>query len=360
MDSASEDEFRTPRKVKPEAESAPEITPEKAAEIGKEQQATDRCKTGNDSFAVALYESCKTKWKEVLPMLQAGISGADVGENGKVWVGKSWLRSKSSEAGFRVGCAACASQLKERGSTTSNPFASYTVELKKGCALNVLKKHQSSSVHQQNVRALLALELGPSGLSMAGAPPAEAFIKLWDKVVTGSCSDGVAGVGSHSKCERMAKVLGEAMLDIERAKLRGCTVIGLQRDEADGRMWFRYRAVTPDLALIQGVMGHVRKEFKGAKGVLMATDKVFENFCTPGRVMNKDGAKMDRRLYSHVRRRLEMVNVDSDGKELLAASMMREQTFPDNHGVEELVGKPLAPNMRLTLRDKTHASRRRR
>ena len=59
MDSASEDEFRTPRKVKPEAESAPEITPEKAAEIGKEQQATDRCKTGNDSFAVALYESCK-------------------------------------------------------------------------------------------------------------------------------------------------------------------------------------------------------------------------------------------------------------------------------------------------------------
>jgi hypothetical protein len=158
----------------------------------------------------------------------------------------------------------------------------------------------------------------------------------------------------------MTKVLGEAMLGIEREKLRECKVIGLQRDEADGRMWFRYRAVTPDLALIQGVLGHERKECKGARGVLMATDKVFEHFCTPGRVLGKDNAKMDRRLYSHFRRRLEMVNVDSDGKELLAASMMREQVFKDNHGVEELAGKPLTPNMRLTLRDATHASRRRR
>jgi hypothetical protein len=148
----------------------------------------------------------------------------------------------------------------------------------------------------------LKIEVGPAGSSVAGSPSPADFLKIWDKVMKGgSFKDGVDGSGGVWKCDNMLKCLGESILERDRRALKECKVIGIQRDEADGRMWFRFRAISPDLKLIQGVLGHARKDMKGGKGILFATDKVFVSFCTP-RLGIDPNAKLDKRLTSRTPR----------------------------------------------------------
>ena len=89
---------------------------------------------------------------------------------------------------------------------------------------------------------------------------------------------------------------------------------------------------------------HIRKSV-----CYLAPRGVFKDFCTPFSGAPKcigKPQKMDAKLYKHMTRAVEMACTDAASDEMLATTL--------------LVRSQISPNCRLTIRDKTHASRRRR
>ena len=83
-------------------------------------------------------------------------------------------------------------------------------------------------------------------------------------------------------------------------------------------------------------------------GCYLAPRGVFKDFCTPFSGAPKCIGKPQKKakLYKHMTRVVEMACTDAASDEMLATPL--------------LVRSQITPNCRLTIRDKTHASRRRR
>jgi hypothetical protein len=358
--------FVTPKKRQVDGNKvvSPVKQAEKSAKLDVEGEESDRAHALN-CRATRKGEFCgrcafirwSPNWVPKLPLLPADLSADEVTHPiAQAWLGKSWMATSSNRDTWGIGCIACASKPLKG----TNAFGNYSVALNKGNGFAVMQRHQNTKSHRENVMAFLHISVGPTGLSTSGSPSREEFLKVV-KVATDAQSirPGIDGVGGRKRCGWMMRCLCEAMMEEERKRIMDSKVIGLQRDEANGLLWFRFRCITKNLEFFQGIIGCGEKEFKGANGILKATDVVFQQFSTPGLMLDPKNNKLDKDCYRHLRQHLEMVNVDSAADELLASSIMRTEVIEDNHGVAALAGQPLNPNMRVTIRDKTHATRRR-
>lgn len=274
-------------------------------------------------------------------------------EVAKAWIGRSWLCSSSD--GF--GCLVC----HEHCLGKTNPFATCSITQLRGVGRGfaIFRKHHESKMHRESVRSFLKVSLGPRGDPIAGAPMPEEFKRVWDAFKDGSVGQGVSGIGAQKKCMKIAQCLFEAMLCLERQMVRASKSIGIQRDEAHGRLWLCHRICSDDFRETAGILGMVSGFGTGAKNIVKATEQAFRVFCTPGAIFRSDAplshhrGAMDTDLFQILTQRVEMINVDSASDELLASRMMKDTTS----AMLTDMG-PLTPNLKIIIRDATHATRR--
>jgi len=305
----------------------------------------DNCKVKDCPRCFLL--TMKSSWEPRLPL------------NDQAPTGENWLCEAIDEHGngdgplwIGFGCVACQS-----GSGRANSgFSSCSLRKPK---LSVLVRHHKSREHLSNVRTYLKSDFGPSGKPTATAPPRERFIKLWNHIKTGSIRNGLSEVGGRGKCERTLFILFEATLAIDRTFLKTATCVGLQRDECKGHLVIRFRAANQDLKFRQGLLGKAKGFGSGAKAINAATKSALTEFCTPMNdcpktIKQEKKNRCDEALFEHMRHSIEMMNTDAADDEMLASVLSRHE----GHGIAGEDTEALLPNNRLTIKDKTHASRR--
>ena len=314
-------------------------------------------------------EKC-SKWKKRLPLVPSKwAASADVP---RAHLDSSWLSDRCIADGNTAlwqgaGCVVCNAMQVREDRNQDNAFASFSVKDRSSLQISSLLRHQTSRGHIANAVSYLQLGQGPTGKPASGAPPASDFRAVWDASLENGVRKGVAQVGHKQKCYRMQLCLFEAMRALDREVLGAAVCIGLQRDESHGHLILRYRACGPGLEFAQGVFGHMKSFGTGASAITDATAETVRQLCTPfhglpADIKPKGGEfKPDQALYRHILDKIEMINVDSASDELLSATQMRQEAhaagFAEPSAGERLL--PLTPNMRFTIRDKTHATRRR-
>lgn len=139
---------------------------------------------------------------------------------------------------------------------------------------------------------------------------------------------------------------------MDQGVLAKCDAISLFRDERDGRIAIRFRAVTKDLHVLSGFLGQEQFAGTGGHALTIATENVMKRACSrfSGRHDSKQKSFLKKSLFWHFKSKLFSVTTDSAADEVLSSELMRTKMT----GFQEL----LAPNLRWVVRDKAHGSRR--
>lgn len=148
--------------------------------------------------------------------------------------------------------------------------------------------------------------------------------------------------------------VAEAMKSVDQKMLGSAESISLFRDERQGRIAIRFRAVTANLQVHSGTLGQERDAGTGARNITLATLKVMQRACSrfanpPAASKMRSFVKKD--LLQHVRQTVTSIAVDSASDEVVSAELMRT-------AVVSPALCHLTPQLKFVLRDKAHASRR--
>lgn len=188
---------------------------------------------------------------------------------------------------------------------------------------------------------------------------------------------GMAGVGAAEKIYRMRWCLCEAQKEGDRDFFSGPgVVLTLFRDESKGRVAIRYFAADKNLNTRRGVLGQTKSFGTGSVEINKATLHIAAQLMKPlanppRRVVGlpDEDPEADLARGMALLQRAELLCVDSASDELLAGRIGREvapaAAASDGAAGEvaaaaaaAVTGKAITPNLRLVIRDKTHASRR--
>ncbi len=211
------------------------------------------------------------------------------------------------------------------------------------------------------------LSSGPSGKSIVGAPAAVCFEDCWAALAQGSRpSSGVKDVGQRESVNKLQWCLWEALKMQQRVVLQQAAVIGLVRDERKGRLLVRFRAVDDKGRSHKGVLGQAKGFGTGAENICKATKQIMRDFMAPNfrpprscaAVVAEAASEPEPGLKETCKKifeKVEFLTVDSASDELLSAELMRQSIMDDEEERQRLA---LTPNLKLVIRDTTHASRR--
>lgn len=248
----------------------------------------------------------------------------------------SWIDVRLQPWG--LGCRVC-SETK-----VSSAWASYSVQgpLQKA---NLLR-HQRSKTHRIAVNTWLK-EGGCSGPGPCSAPSLEEFQEF------------ATNFGSKTSLTRkelkMAWCVAEGVKAMDQRCLAKSSKIALMRDERNGRIAIRFRAVSPELAVRSGFLGQARQSGTGADNLSAATWEVMKRACSRfvGAPDGKRKGFLKKDLFQHVQKAVVAMCADSAADEMASCEVMRMaelSLLEDN--------KAMLPNLQHVFRDRAHASRR--
>ena len=255
----------------------------------------------------------------------------------------SWLDVQLAPWG--VFCKAC------RAAAVNPPVWS-SLQVLQSCNFS---RHASSKQHRAAVRCFLektSTDSGENILARAqtciGAPSEEEFQNLLNNI-----RDGKATCGSRKE-SKMTFCVAESMKSVDQKFIRKAQAIALYRDERNGRIAVRFKAVARDLTVHSGTLGQEREAGTGARNITVATYRIMKRacsrFCLPP-APSKSPAVLKKQLLQHLRTTVTSVTVDSAADEVLSAELMRSSVLNASQ-------KELTPNLRFVLRDRAHSSRR--
>ena len=337
---------------------------------------------------------------------KATVQAQSLAQKDKFLLGMSWLGKAHRGKEVMLGCVACHA-LKEKRLT--NPFASFAIPATRlfasaGKPHNLLR-HAETAVHACAVSKFLnddaagapwpklkiimeslglrvAWQLSRCGwgslwaraggggwvttpetgsVAVWGAPPIDHFRAAWDKLSAGHhIRAGIDGVGNATRVQKLAWCLYETLREADaHFLLHTAHTIWLARDGRRQRLLIRFRAVGfkgGQLVSRVGVLGHRKQHGTDAAGIVDATKSIVQAALQKGRGLP---AGLDARRALHdtradasaVLNKVEALTVDAAADETLAGEMMRGRCCMEDE-------RAMCPNLRLVVRDKTHASRR--
>jgi len=199
------------------------------------------------------------------------------------------------------------------------------------CQWHVLQRHHASRAHTRNVSRFLGLSLGPTALPTNGSPPKELFLQAWHAASHGGNQD--------DETARLQDCIHRALREQDHKFLRKATTMSIQREESKGMVIIRAQAATADLEVRSFILG-LRQYDNVGPGAIDIPEVIVE--------LLDAYAGEDAQLQQHMRNIIEAVCVDAAGVETKPARLM--QTFPPS--------RPVAPNLKVVIRDRPHASRR--
>ena len=205
------------------------------------------------------YARNKRSWQSQLPMSHTNHEFG------------SWLTARKVDGVWGVGCLVCA--LKETG----GQFAKFEVNTPCSLRLAKLKKHANSHVHKACVAEMLGIE----STHVVSAPPLEHFEQvLQDRCDHKSYRKSDEDVGHVRKAEQMTWCLSEALIDMDRNKLRTAESICLHQDMAAPRLLCRFSASLTDFSLQKGILGVSKHLGTTATHLKEATVGLIKQFCS--------------------------------------------------------------------------------
>ncbi|CAE8641554.1 unnamed protein product [Polarella glacialis] len=259
---------------------------------------------------------------------------------------ESWLGAAVSEDGvWGVGCKRC-----KAAGVVNVAFADFKVRTVAGLQAINFKAHENNLHHRT---AAAKYGVGSCINDVAGinaAPTADEF-----NVVVDAVNEGKATCSSRKQA-KMTWCLSEAIKSIDQRFIGESTAVSLFRDERNGRLAIRFRAVTADLRTHCGTLGQQRDFGTGARNITLASHEVMKRACSrfagaPDEQNISSTPFVKKKLLRHLENTAVAITVDSANDELLSAEMMRS---PVLSGLQMKV----TPNLRFVVRDKPHASRR--
>ena len=244
-----------------------------------------------------------------------------------------------------LGCIACCAGGGQGAFATFTWRGSGTTEF---ISSQRIQKHQQSQEHHRAVEKYFGIPGG--GLA---SPSAEHMLDRFRLLQQGKVGN------SSSKDSAMTWCLAEALLDKDRAFVRGAKSLALCRDDRHQRLLIRFTGANAQLETRSGVLGIGIDKGASADDIAMATKTVFEEFCTPRRNAPSHGQgpvglkpDVDARLLSHLQDVCEVIVVDEEAAELKAADIGRGRRA----SATEMA--PITPNLKFVARDKAHGYRR--
>eukprot|EP00969_Alexandrium_andersonii_P088247 3892148-Alexandrium_andersonii.AAC.1 len=122
-----------------------------------------------------------------------------------------------------------------------------------------------------------------------------------------------------------------------RKFIKNAGAMVIHQDGRSPRLLTRFTAVTPDLARMSGVLGHIKHYVPGSVGIIAATRKTLTQFCTTGhgapardtRKALAGDAAHDPELESHIKNIVLGIDADAASDQQLASRGMHTsiQTF---------------------------------
>ena len=216
-----------------------------------------------------------------------------------------------------------------------------------------LEHHARTAVHTRAINQMLGRPV-PEAQT---APSKEDFEKVYDCCRAAVSLRAGSGEIKRGKFRRMVWCLAEAKRDLDRRALKAASVIALQQDGRGDRLLLRFAMCAPDLSIRRGCLGHAKGYGTGHAAIARATAEIVDRFSSPGwgapaGAVGLEGGHVavDARLRDAILGRTELLGADAASDEQLAAQVLR-RPLPGT-------GTPLFPNVKVTVKDRTHGARR--
>jgi len=241
-----------------------------------------------------------------------------------------WLQIRGlSGCEWAVGCTICASA----GCATA--WAKFLVKPR---GLSQVLRHAKASQHLAATSRLSPPSTRPSCAD---------FVQVLEERAQGQSYNSSTIVGSREKNLRLSWCLAEAIRDSDRSFLRRSSVMAIHQDSRteDGLLLVRFVAVDSNLDCRAGVLGVARGHGTTAEEVAKATMDILRSACTPRLGPPRQPAAagdLDVELVERVKSSVEIFIADGAAEEQLAGRLLKAHL----------------PNLRIQVRDKTHAATR--
>eukprot|EP00435_Cladocopium_sp_Y103_P029235 s4114_g7.t1 len=201
--------------------------------------------------ATAKWERLRDQWRSRFPLDPQDPSAG------------SWLQARKSPWG--VGCKAC----HECGCESS--FASFGVKTEAALQLVNFQKHANNRHHKAAVESYLLGDVDAAGIN--SSPSKTEFLEILGRIKKGQPT------WTLNKEKRLTWCLAEALKTLDQRSLEEASAIGLYRDERNGRVLVRCRAVSKNLEVHSFVLGQERFGGTGARNLTTATASMFKRAC---------------------------------------------------------------------------------
>ena len=175
----------------------------------------------------------------------------------------TWLRSRW-KIGDGVGCVAC------RLAGFGGPFGRFQVTSPSALQAINFQKHQDNPNHKTAAAAYLS---GQASV-LIGCPDSTYFETLANDMVRGRAFD------NSSVKLKAAWCLLEAIRQQDQKAIMDSTWVSLFRDERNGRLLLRFRAVSDSLQIYSGTLGLQREFGSGATQITSAAEAIMSRACT--------------------------------------------------------------------------------
>ena len=145
------------------------------------------------------------------------------------------------------------------------------------------ERHQKQAQHRE----------AACGQKVVCAPAADVFEKIVSDIQNGTPTC------SSRKESQLTWCLAEALKTMDQGVLAKCDAISLFRDERDGRIAIRFRAVTKDLHVLSGFLGQAQFAGTGGHALTIATENVMKRACSrfSGRHDSKQKSFLKKSLF---------------------------------------------------------------
>ena len=190
-----------------------------------------------------------------------------------------WLDVKQGP--FRLGCRICHEAGVRGMFSVTSPAQMQRI---------AFQRHQQRPQHRE----------AASCQPVVCAPAADVFEKIVSDIQNGTPTC------SSRKESQLTWCLAEALKTMDQVVLAKCAAISLFRDERDGRIAIRFRAVTPDLHVLSGFLGQEQFSGTGGRALTIATEHVMKRACSrfSGRHDSKQKSFLKKSLFRHFKSKL--------------------------------------------------------
>jgi len=267
----------------------------------------------------------------------------------------SWLEAAPRHhRPWGVGCRVCRETAQkntgQKGSV-SYRWANFDVR-----GANLTTQNIRRHMLRKNHLAAIACLIGGK-THVLGSPPLVEFQKILQDSQKGLSHSSSKDIADRHKVSQMRWCLAEAIKDIERSSMKRAIAVALHQDARSQLFLVRYAAVMKDMRVVRGVLGTAKNFGTTSDDICQATINICKSFCTPRllppRTANRPST-MDLELFEHLRSIVEVVDADAAADEQRALRILQGSAKSMT-----LACHKFFPNLKVILRDRTHAATRR-